>query len=56
MRGVIVFEAAMEALVAHALIAVAVTWQLSERFGNLSGGLVGLLCNADEPLWCKSRL
>jgi len=50
MRRVIVFETAMEAFMAHASIAVAVAWKLSERFRDLPGGLVGILNNSDELL------
>src|SRR5258708_6194824 len=50
MRCMIVFETAMEALMAHAFIAVAIAWKLSKRFRDLSGGLVGFLCDSEEPL------
>ncbi len=56
MRGVIVFETAMEALMAHASIAMAVALELSQRFGDLSGGLVGIFCWSDEPVRRQGRL
>lgn len=54
MRGMVVFETAMEALMAHASIAMAVAWELSQRFGDFSGGVVGILCSSYEPL-CRKR-
>jgi hypothetical protein len=56
MSGVIVLETAMEAFVPHASIAVAIAWKLRERFGDISGGLVGIFCDSDEPIRRKSRL
>ena len=47
-RRVIVFEATVETLVSKALIAVAVTWQLRNRYRYLSSCTISIASDAGE--------